>query len=147
MDPKDFLTIAKDLLKKDEVVNYRTAFNRSYYAAYNMAVILLKKSGVNILENATGHGQVNKYLGNCGISDLKEAQSKLTNLNGDRIRADYRLKNKTVEKKTNAFKAVSNAESIIKTFDRHSSQEKRQKIAEGIKIYNNNISSASKSST
>jgi len=147
MDPKDFLVIAKDLLKKDKVVNYRTAFNRSYYAAYNMAVNLLKKSGVRIPENATGHGQVNIYLGNCGIRDLEETQSKLTNLRGDRNKADYKLKDKTVEKRNNAIKAVSNAELIIKTFDLHSSQERRKKIAEGIKIYNKKINSASKSPT
>jgi len=140
MDPIDFLIIGKDLLKKDKPVNCRTAINRSYYAAYNVAVNLLGKSGVIVPKSGAGHGKVGKCLGNCGIKSLEEAQSKLSNLYSDRIKADYRLTNKAVEKKANAFKAVFRSEELIKTFDKYNSKEKRKKISEGIKIYNQKIS-------
>jgi len=140
MDPIDFLSVAKDLLKKNKPIYCRTAINRSYYAAYNVAVNLLEKSDVIIPKSGTGHGVVGKYLGNCGIKALEEAQSKLSFLYSDRIKADHRLTNKAVEKKDNALKAVLNSEILIKTFDRYNSKEKRKKILEGIEIYNQKIS-------
>jgi hypothetical protein len=140
MDPIDFLRLAKDLLNKDKPINCRTAINRSYYAAYNVAVNLVEKSHVIIPKSGAGHGEVGRCLGNCGIKALEEAQSKLLFLHNDRIKADYRLTNKAVEKKDNALKAVLSSEILIKTFDRYNSKQKRKKIFEGIEIYNQKIS-------
>ncbi len=140
MDPIDFLSVAKDLLKKDKPIYCRTAINRSYYAAYNVAVNLLEKSDVFIPKSGPGHGVVGRYLGNCGIIALEETQSKLSFLYSDRIKADYMMTDKSVEKKDNALKAVLRSEIIIKTFDRYNSKEKRKKILEGIEIYNQKFS-------
>jgi len=95
MDPKDFLKVAKNLLKNDSPANCRTVFNRSYYAAYNVGVDLLVDAGISITKNASGHGQVNNYLGNCGVRKIEEIQSKLTILANQRIKADYRLNERT----------------------------------------------------
>lgn len=135
MNSIDFLNFAKDIFKKDKPINYRTAINRSYYAAYHVAVNLLEKSNVKIPKSGPGHGEVRKFLGNCGIKALEEAQSKLTNLYSDRIKADYNLANTIVEKKVNALKAILSSENIINTFDQYNSPEKRKKISEGIDIY------------
>ena len=140
MDPKDFLSVAKDLLKKDKPIYSRTAINRSYYAAYNVAVNLLEKSDVIIPKSGPAHGVVGRYLGNCGIKALEEAQSHLSFLYGNRIKADYRLTDKAVEKKDNALKAILSSEILIKTFDRYNSKEERKKILEGIEIYNQKFS-------
>ena len=140
MDSIDFLNFAKELLKKDKPINYRTAINRSYYAAYHVAVNLLEKSNVRIPKSGPGHGEVRKYLGNCGIKTLEEAQSKLSNLYSDRIKADYRLANKAVEKKVNALKAILSSENLIKIFDLYNSVEKRKIILEGINSYRQKIS-------
>ncbi len=142
MDPIDFLSVAKDLLnlKKDTPIYCRTAINRSYYAAYNVAVNLLEKSDVTLPKSGPAHGEVSRCLGNCGIQALKEAQSKLTNLYGDRIKADYKLTNKTVEKRANALKAVLSSENLIKTLGQYDSKEKRKKIFEGVEIYNQKLS-------
>ena len=145
MDPRDFLKTAKNLLKNDRPANCRTVFNRSYYAAYNVGVDLLEDSGIRINKNATGHGQVNNYLGNCGVREIEEIQSKLTNLANQRIKADYRLSERTVEKIKNAEKAVMTSEDIIKTFELFYSNTGKKKISNGIKVYNQKIKTAGKS--
>ena len=137
MEPREFFFIAKDLLRTKKPAYCRTAINRSYYAAYNVAVGLLEKSGVEVSKSAAGHGEVNKYLSNCGLRDIEEAQTKLTNLAGQRIKADYRLNDNFAEKAKNAEKAVRTAESILKTFDLHSSNSDTKTIANGILKYKN----------
>ena len=105
MDPRDFVQIARDILGNNVPANCRTAFNRSYYAAYHVGVELIEEAGVKIDRNAQGHNQVTKYFNNCGVNDLVVAQQKLVNLYSDRIKADYRLNHKSVEKIANAKKA------------------------------------------
>lgn len=140
MDPRDFLQIARDLLGNDESANCRTVFNRSYYAAYHVGVELLEQSGFRIYRSAKGHNQVTTYFNNCGVNDLEEAHQKLVNLYSDRIKADYRLNHKSVEKIANAKKALKTSEDIIKTFDSFASKFEKQKIAKGINNYLNKIS-------
>lgn len=144
MNPRDFLNTAKGLLERDNPANCRSIFNRSYYAAYNVGVNLLKNAGIPINENATGHGQVKNYLGNCDIQEIKEAQSKLSSLSSQRIRADYRLCEKSVEKRANAEKALLTAESIIESLDKFDSNDGKQKIRDAVDIYNQKINAAAK---
>ena len=139
MDPRDFLQIASILLGNDEPANCRTAFNRSYYAAYHVGVELLEQAGVKISQSTEGHNQVKRYFNNCGVNDLVVAQQKLVNLYSDRIKADYRLNHKSVEKIANAKKALKTSENIIKTFDSFASKSQKQKIARGINNYLNKI--------
>jgi len=144
MDPRDFLQIARDILKNEEPANCRTAFNRSYYAAYHVGVELLEQAGVRIRRNATGHNEVTKFFNNCGIRALEEAQQKLVNLYSDRIKADYRLNHKSVEKIPNARKALKTSENIIRAFDSFAGESGNQEIARGIRKYQGKIKSASK---
>jgi len=141
MDPKDFLQIAKNLLKSDKPANCRTAFNRSYYAAYNVGVYLLEEAGIRIRKSYAGHRELNDYLGNCGIKMLEQAQSKLVNLGSQRIKADYRMDDSRVEKINNAQKAIKTSENIIQAFDSYASNSGKKKIAEGVKKYLKAISS------
>ncbi len=147
MNPRDFLDTAKDLLEKDSPANCRSVFNRSYYAAYNVGVNLLEDAGVTITKNATGHGQVRNYLGNCGIREIKEAQSRLSMLASERNKADYRLKVKTVEKLENAKKALITSERIIDAFAQFDSNDGKEKIFRGVNDYNKTIRSAAKQTT
>ncbi len=140
MDPRDFLQIARDILGNDKPANCRTAFNRSYYAAYHVGVELLEQAGVKISQSTEGHNQVKRYFNNCGVNDLVVAQQKLVNLYSDRIKADYRLNHKSVEKIVNAKKALKTSENIIKTFDSFTSNSEKQKIAKRINNYLNKIS-------
>jgi hypothetical protein len=147
VNPRDFLDTAKGLLEKDNPPNCRSVFNRSYYAAYNVGVNLLEDAGITIKKNATGHGEVNKYLGNCGIREIKEAQSRLSILASQRIRADYRLSEKPVEKLENAKKALLTSERIIDTFALFDSNDGKEKIFRGVNAYNEIIKSAGKHTT
>jgi hypothetical protein len=144
MDPRDFLQIAKNLLKIDKPANCRTVFNRSYYAAYNVGVCFLEGlegADIRISKGPGGHGEVSRYFHYSGMQDLKEAHQKLVNLYSDRINADYRLSDEKAERFSNARKAVGVAEDIIKTLDSHSSNSDRKKIGEEIKRYLKKISS------
>jgi hypothetical protein len=143
MNPRDFLQTAKDLLKSDKPAACRTAFNRSYYAAYNVGVDLLEKSGHKVSRTAKAHNKVTTYLNNCAIQELVEAQQKLVNLYSDRIKADYQLWPSHVEKINNAKLAVKRAEIVIQTFDSYSSASARQRIAKGINSYKHKIKSVS----
>jgi len=144
MDPRDFVAVARDLLKNEQPANCRTAFNRSYYAAYHVGVALLEQAGITIHRNAKGHTQVTTFLNNCGIADLEEAQQKLVNLYSDRIKADYRLDQRGVEKSINARKALKTSENIIRAFDSFASESGKGELARGIRKYQEKIKSASK---
>ncbi len=144
MDPRDFLQIAKNLLKIDKPANCRTVFSRSYYAAYNVGVCFLEGlegADIRISKGPGGHGEVSRYFQYSGMQDLKEAHQKLVNLYSDRINADYRLSDKIVEKISNAKKAVRVAEDIITTIDSHSSDSERKRITKGIIDYKRKIES------
>ena len=107
MDPRDFLQVAKSLLKVDNTANCRTAFNRSYYAAYNVAVCFiegLKEISVKISKGPSGHGEVRRYLGNCGESDLEIAHQRLLNLS--RVYASYYVINSLYNRLIRIFKLV-----------------------------------------
>lgn len=144
MNPKDFLDTARGLLETDSPANCRTVFNRSYYAAYNVGVNLLENAGITIKKSAAGHGEINNYLGNCGIREIEEAQSKLSILASDRIKADYRLNEKAVEKPKNAEKALLRSEGIVEILALYDSNDGKEKILRGVDAYNETIKSASK---
>ena len=144
MDPRDYLKIARNILKVDKPANCRTAFNRAYYAAYNVAFVYLKGAGMPISTGPGGHGDVNNFFQNCGIGDLKVAYQKLSNLYSDRIHADYHLNKENVEKINNAKMALKKAESIINITDLYFSGSERKKVVKGLNIYKQKRSSASK---
>jgi hypothetical protein len=143
VNPREFLETAKGLLKRDNPANCRSVFNRSYYAAYNVGVNLLRDAGIAVVKNASGHKEVGNYLGNCGIKEIIEAQSKLSILASQRIKADYRMGEKPVEKIENARKALMTSESIIKVFTQFDSNDGKEKICNAINAYNEKIRSAS----
>ena len=144
MNPRDFLDTAKNLLERDNPANCRSVFNRSYYAAYNVGVNLLRDAGITVVKNASGHKEVGNYLGNCGIQEIIEAQSKLSTLASQRIRADYRLGVKAVEKLENAKKALLTSERIIEALELFDSNDGKTKLLSGVNAYIEKIKSASK---
>lgn len=145
MDPIDFITIAKEVVKFETPASYRTAFGRAYYAVYNSCFNLLTSAGVKISSGSSGHGEVQRYLGNCGITELKKAQQNLANLHTDRIKADYHLRDKVVEKRANAEKAIIRSEKVVEIIKSFSSEHELKKIYDGVQEYNDTISMARKS--
>ena len=144
MEPSEFLTTAKQLLKNDTASNCRTIIGRSYYAVYNVSWDLLKSAGVNIGAGSSGHGIIPTYLNNCGIQELKEAQQLIVNLHADRIKADYNMNSSSVEKRVNAEKAIKKSETLIQTLRSYKTECKLQDIKDGIQKYKKKIEPSTK---
>jgi uncharacterized protein (UPF0332 family) len=91
MDAKDFLKIAKKLLKYNSEANWRTSIGRSYYAIFNYLKQECRALSLHISSGSAGHGELKNYLQNCGIDDVVDIGSKIGDLYSQRIIADYKL--------------------------------------------------------
>ena len=91
MNPRDFLSVAEDLLDAMREADWRTAASRAYYAAFLVAVELFVEAGFDIPPEATGHTHVYVRLNNCGREEVIEAAGELRDLRTSRNRADYRM--------------------------------------------------------
>lgn len=114
MDAKDFLTIAKKLIKYNTEANWRTSIGRSYYAVFNYLKQECQALSLNIPKGAAGHGQLKNYFYNCAIDEGVDIGSKIGDLHSQRIIADYELGEK-VEQKTAAL-MFEKAQDIAKRF-------------------------------
>ena len=140
MNPRDFQLIAMELLRGNRAVDFRTAIGRSYYAAYNVAVEILKGMDFTISEGPQGHGEVRNRLHNSGDQDVEAMASELAELRGKRIDADYRLQRRAVENGKTAQTLVTQADKMIQIMDRCCSGPNREKIIKAIKAYEAKIS-------
>ena len=91
MDAKDFLKIAKKLLKYNSEANWRTSIGRSYYAIFNYLKQECQALNLHISSGPAGHGELKNYLYNCGIDEGIDIGSKIGDLLTQRIKADYEL--------------------------------------------------------
>jgi len=135
MDPREFLKVASDLvaLAGATPARIRTGINRAYYAAYNTGVELLIEMGCRIEKGPGGHGAVWKRLNNSGDAEVEKAGSQLWDLQGKRIKADYRLDNTDVEDQKTAQADVELARRIIRILDGCRNGSKRTQIIEAIR--------------
>lgn len=140
MDPRDFLDIAKKLSGGSKAAEYRTAVSRAYYATYHVGAEFLKGIGCTIKEAAAGHGEVHRYLSNCGDSELANVGSQLSDLHSKRIIADYRLDNIKYDNQKTAQAVMIQSERMISTLDHCGSGTRRDEIAKAVKEYLRKIS-------
>jgi hypothetical protein len=129
MDPRAFLALAQSLAKGPGAAEYRTAVNRSYYAAYNFAVIVLEGISLTIPRTAEGHGEVRDLLMNSPAKDLRAAGKKLGDLYGLRERADYVMPDPAIGTQTQADVAIRIALGVIDTLERVESATPEQRQA------------------
>ena len=142
MNPRDFQTLAGELITKTSPACIRTAISRAYYSVYNVGVELLRDGGFEVKEGPSGHGDVGYKLSNSGSEDLKQVGSQLSDLHNKRIKADYRLANTKIENHKSAQAVVQQAMKMIRTLDRCFSGPDRGEIIEAIKVYSERISAA-----
>ena len=90
-DPRDFHRIASELCRRGAPAGLRSAAGRAYSAAFNVAAAMLRGWGIPIARNAGGHGEVLRYLGNSGDTDLVAVSHSLGTLRSERNAADYDL--------------------------------------------------------
>jgi len=114
MDAKDFLKIAKKLLRYNSEANWRTSIGRSYYAIFNYLKQECQTLNLPILGSSKGHNQLKSYLLGCEIDEVIDIGSKIGDLYSQRIIADYRLE-EVVEEKT-AKLMFEKAQDITKRF-------------------------------
>jgi len=143
MDPRDFQQVATNLAAAGNPAETRSAISRCYYAAFNVAREFVILGHNRVASGPSAHGKVPHYLNNCGDLTIAAVSSKLGDLHGLRIKADYSMDNRYVEIPSTALFNVKIAESIINDLDACMGDAARyQKTAEGIKAYKESINEA-----
>lgn len=114
MDAKDFLKVAKQLLRYNNEAKWRTSIGRSYYGIFNYLKQECETLNIHIYDNSRGHDQLKTYLQNCEIDEGVEIGSKIGDLYTQRIIADYKLKEEVGE--STAKTVFEKAQDITKRF-------------------------------
>ena len=136
MEPKKFLELAQVLaFEPSHPAKLRTAISRAYYAAYNVSVETLENMGVQISKGPSGHGQVQRFLGNSKNQELEQISSDLGTLHSSRLAADYRLTDLRTENPTNVKALVGHAKKVIDTVERCCTGPNKHAIITAIKIH------------
>lgn len=76
----------------DEEVRCRSAISRAYYAAFHFAKAFLQEFEITVSTGPSGHGEVFRYLFNCGSATARSAARVLDEMRRIRNLADYDLK-------------------------------------------------------
>lgn len=113
MTGKDFLFLAKSLLKSDEESARRTSVSRSYYALFHQ---VKAKLNIQLKEDASAHGEMAHYLESSDLSDARYIGGKLKDLRVERNQADYDLYRKKFEKNHCTFQFML-AETLCNMLD------------------------------
>lgn len=113
MDPRDFCAIAEELRNGSSAAHCRSAINRAYYAAYNVAASYLREWGIPVPQDAKAHGDLRERLSSSGHQELTKASSTLRQLYKARERADYKMDASDVESKGAAETAIAWAHEFI----------------------------------
>ena len=141
MNPKEFQHLALRLAEHGAFPSeFRTAISRSYYAVFNLGVILLKELGFTIPNNQYAHEEVRRHFNNSGDNDLIELAAKIDDLRTQRNHADYDLDMHDVENKKNAKLYVHSAERLIKTMEKRCTGENCTQIKKSIEDWKKKIS-------
>jgi len=135
MDPREFHILASKLVQDSSPAHLRTAISRAYYATFNVSVEILKSMGIIISTGPAAHGQVQRFLNNCGNSEVTKVGSQIIDLHSKRIEADYRLHKQSAENQKTAQAVVKQAFNMISALDSHCSGSERSNIVSTIKEY------------
>jgi uncharacterized protein (UPF0332 family) len=134
MNPHDMLELADELCSGSREVDWRTAANRAYYAAFHVARRLLRQLGFDVPRGDQAHGFLWLRLSNCGQPDLNAAGTDLNELRKRRNRADYDLDRPFTH--LMAFDHVQTAQGVIQLLEAASGMPALlQTITDTIKVY------------
>jgi hypothetical protein len=133
MNPREFQQLAKKLVSETSPAHLRTAISRAYYAAYNIAADVLREMGFHVPRSAYGHGDVQRWLGNCGDREVEAVGSQLAGLHSKRLRADYDLDKTDVERPKTAQAVVKQADKMIKVLESCRTGQKREQVIQAIR--------------
>ena len=142
MDPHDFYQLASQLANSPHAAELRTAISRAYYAIYHVGVTLLESLGFRLSSGPAGHGDVRNRLSNSGDPEMMRVGNQLGQLQSQRIAADYRLRNTSVENPKTAQAVVQQAQRMIQILDACFAEPKRTQIMQAIQEWERKISRA-----
>ena len=113
MDPTEFVVVAGKIVGFGPA-GARSAVSRAYYGAYHFGVCVLEEFQSAPPGNNKQHNLVPEFILTAGHPDGNRAARLLADLHGERIKADYRLENHSVETLEFAQSGVTTAEEIVR---------------------------------
>jgi len=113
MNPRDFFVVAKKLSDINDPAHCRSAISRAYYAVYNQAVGILEQWGFEIERGPSGHKEVQYRLLYSNDKGAQVIRRQLMDLEGDRVKADYRLDQAAIEGQQTAQSKVLQVEKMM----------------------------------
>ena len=138
MEPAEYNDLASELIDKGGVAKMRTAFSRCYYGSFLYCKKRINGIGFNLPRDATAHEMIQRYLNNCGITELSIVASFLNDLRNKRNKADYDLEDRTTEIKKNAQLALLSSKRIIEDVN-NVLKKNSNEIKKAIEKYRKNI--------
>lgn len=91
MDPRDFLTLARQLALVNTEAAWRSSVSRAYYAAFHVARQLLEDLNFTVPHADRAHAHLWLRLSNCGDRQVEMAGMRLNDLRRERNGSDYNL--------------------------------------------------------
>ena len=137
MDFRDFLALARIWSKSRTEGEWRSAASRAYYAAFHVAVQLLKDLGFAVPHAERAHAYLWLRLSNAGYSTVEQAGIDLNALRGERNRADYDGRRPFLA--ATAVNLVQTAENIIRALDAARNDPIRTAITDAMKVYERDV--------
>lgn len=128
MDPKEFLRLAEELSKRtDDEAAKRTSVGRSYFALHHLTAGFMVDSGLIFSKDKSKHHKVIRNLKNCGIADIEEVGSSLSDLCDERNTADYELNLNKYQKSHQARLIFKKAQKAYDKFIQYTGKTKNKK--------------------
>lgn len=136
MKPIEFLEFAEKIFT-DGPSGARSATSRSYYSMFHTAREILDENSVLPVDR--NHGSVMHVLSRSGIESAMDAHSLLSDLQGDRVKADYRIDNTAFDDSQVAESNIASAREINKCLETFrqlckDDSEVRKKLEDGYKF-------------
>lgn len=137
IDALEYFRLAEKLVVGTTEAEWRSAVSRAYYAVFHVARKLLVSCGFNVKRGEQAHAYLWLRLANCGNPDLQTAANRLTNLRGDRNRADYEFQQTFGQSKAHA--AVLRTGEIIRVLNTTDSTPVRAMITDAMRVYERDV--------
>lgn len=137
MDFRDYLTLARELVRRPKEADWRTGVSRAYYAAFHVARELLEDLGFRVPRAERAHAYLCLRLSNVGNVDVSAAGRQLNGLRGERNRADYDGHIALLQ--AHAINIVALAETAIQGLDAGAVEPIRTQITDAMKVYERDI--------
>jgi uncharacterized protein (UPF0332 family) len=137
MNGRDFLPLAKSLLKDMTEAGRRSAVSRAYYAAFHVARRLMDDLGFAVPRADQAHGYLWLRLSNSSDLAVVDAGQRLGTLRRKRNFADYDVAASLSISEATAH--VVDAEEIIQIFDAANVEPTRTQITDAMKVYERDV--------